>query len=197
MFNNTHKLSIASIGLISLLSINACTTIDKDKKYNINTEKKVQEQENDAESLYRMGAMYFFGIDVEQDYQKAFKLYQKAAMQNNAIAQQTLATMYFYGYGTNRDVTLAKQWTIKSCENGYPEGCYSAMFFNRLTDCKVGYVIQNAGKKNQGVQYNLDETIACFKTGPSEEVIKWREKYIEISKGYYREKTPAKTKAVN
>lgn len=72
------------------------------------------------------GDNYFYGINGEkQDYQKAFKEYQKMAKKGDDIAQYKLAQCYDLGYGTLQDVTQAKTYYQLASNAGHSEASYA------------------------------------------------------------------------
>ena len=60
--------------------------------------------------------MYFFGMEVDK---KGFDLLEKAATQGYAPAQYTLAMMYSYGIGVDKNEEKAIDWLEKSAIQGY------------------------------------------------------------------------------
>src|SRR5580658_5943804 len=60
----------------------------------------------DAEAEFALGKAYYGGNGVPQDYGKALDLYQKAANQGHAKAQNNLATMYRNGLGVKKDPAM-------------------------------------------------------------------------------------------
>lgn len=82
--------------------------------------RKIQElaEQGNAEIQSKLGAMYYFGENVEQDYKKAFYWFIKAAEQGNAFAQNNLGCMYFCGQGISKDNSLAfKYWREAATKN--------------------------------------------------------------------------------
>jgi len=61
--------------------------------------------------------MYHFGNGVEKNYEEAFKWYSMAALKGNDKAQFNLATLHFYGKGTEVDKSRAKYWINKIIKN--------------------------------------------------------------------------------
>ena len=57
------------------------------------------------------------------DYQTAFKLWLPLAEQGNANAQFYLGVNYYKGQGVKRNLSEAKEWFRKACENGYQKAC--------------------------------------------------------------------------
>ena len=58
------------------------------------------------------GDKYYIAIN--PDYEKAFKWYEKAALQDNASGQTKLGNMYFSGQGTTQDYNEAFKWYEKA-----------------------------------------------------------------------------------
>lgn len=52
------------------------------------------------------------------DFRRAFQLYEKAALQDYAMAQSNLATLYLFGRGVKRDPEKALEWSLKAAEKG-------------------------------------------------------------------------------
>ena len=63
--------------------------------------------------------MYFYGEGVSQNYPKAFKWFEKSAMQNNRGAQYNLAIMHEKGQGTLKDIEEAARWYSTAANNGH------------------------------------------------------------------------------
>ena len=63
-----------------------------------------------AEAQSNLGAMYYLGQGVPQDYVQAVKWYRLAAEQGDAAAQNNLGTMYEYGRGVPQDYVQAHKW---------------------------------------------------------------------------------------
>ena len=74
----------------------------------------------------------------EDDLQKAFSLFQKAAEQNDISAQLNLGYFYDEGIGTSINKTKALYWYTKAAENGNSSG-YSniAFLFKDQGDCST------------------------------------------------------------
>jgi TPR repeat protein len=50
----------------------------------------------------------------KQDYEKAFKIYSKSALQNNALAQYNIGILYYNGTGVEKDLQKAFEWVSKA-----------------------------------------------------------------------------------
>ena len=71
------------------------------------------------EQLRRQAVNYEHGrLGVKQDYQQAFELYCKAALQQDAESAYSLGFMYFNGRGKPRDLGLALHWFKQAATAG-------------------------------------------------------------------------------
>jgi len=75
-------------------------------------------EQGDAKAQFELATAYFKGIDIEQDYQQAFKWYQKAAEQGMPAAQHNLGHVYTQGLGVSPDNEQAVYWYRKAAEQG-------------------------------------------------------------------------------
>ena len=73
------------------------------------------EAEN-GDVLYQsiIARMYYNGLGTEQDYEKAFIYYLKAAEQNDPDAQYRVGQMFFAGEGTEQNTSKAVEWLEKA-----------------------------------------------------------------------------------
>ena len=94
-------------------------------------ETKRAADQGDADAQFNMGAMYYDGEGVQQDYQKAKQWYEKAAEKKDANAQYILGFMYEKGHGVRQDLATAKEWYGKACDNGKQDGCDAYARLNR------------------------------------------------------------------
>ncbi|PKY55961.1 kinase-like protein [Rhizophagus irregularis] len=67
--------------------------------------------------IWLHGLFYYYGIGIEENDDKAFELFLKAAENNYSIAQVYLAKCYNDGYGTEENESLAFSWFQKAAEN--------------------------------------------------------------------------------
>ena len=91
-----------------------------------------------------------------------FLEYEKAAIQGNSSAQNSLASCYQYGIGTSKDVNRAFYWYKIAAEQGNDEAQYNLglCYFNGIgtsTDLNQAFYWYKraAGKGNSEAQYNL------------------------------------------
>lgn len=63
-------------------------------------------------ALIKLGNLYYYGKegDLEEDNEKAFHLYKKAAEEGNVTAYIRLGDMYQYGYHVAKDISMAVYW---------------------------------------------------------------------------------------
>uniref|UniRef100_U9V817 Protein kinase domain-containing protein n=1 Tax=Rhizophagus irregularis (strain DAOM 181602 / DAOM 197198 / MUCL 43194) TaxID=747089 RepID=U9V817_RHIID len=67
--------------------------------------------------IWLFGLLYYYGIGIEENDDKSFELFLKAAENNYSIAQVYLAKCYNDGYGTEVNKNLAFNWYQKGAEN--------------------------------------------------------------------------------
>lgn len=72
-----------------------------------------------------MGVRYLLGRGVEQDDKKAFKYFNQAALQGDALAQNEIAYMYAAGKGTVRNNALAFTWYQKAAQQNLTSAQYN------------------------------------------------------------------------
>ncbi|RGB36249.1 hypothetical protein C1646_697668 [Rhizophagus diaphanus] len=78
--------------------------------------------QNDSNFIQLLGYFNYYGIVINADVQKAFKLYQKAAELENIVAQFELANMYMDGEGTDKDYEKAFKLSKKLADKEYSSG---------------------------------------------------------------------------
>ena len=72
----------------------------------------------DTDTQYTLGSMYHDGKGGPQDFQQAFKWYERAAEQGNSDAQYCLGMMYDEGKGIPQDYQEALKWIRRAAEQG-------------------------------------------------------------------------------
>jgi TPR repeat protein len=73
----------------------------------------------DAESLYYVGQIYYFGSGVPRDSKEASDWYRKSADKGFAPAEYRVGLLYYYGEGVEEDASEAKKWLKKAYEQEY------------------------------------------------------------------------------
>jgi TPR repeat protein len=140
--------------------------------------------QNDSNFIQLLGYFNYYGIEINADIQKAFKLYQKAAELENIIAQFELANMFMDGEGTDKDDEKAFKLSKKLADKGYSSGinllgyCYdigigtdvdkSKAFELYLNAANLGNSIaqHNIGhmyKDGEGIEKDYNKSIEFFK----------------------------------
>jgi uncharacterized protein len=77
--------------------------------------------QGNAQAQNGLGAMYYNGKGVAQDFKEAVKWYRLAAVQGYASAQVNLAAMYYEGQGVVEDFIRAYMWFSIAAANGSPD----------------------------------------------------------------------------
>lgn len=67
---------------------------------------------------YNIGYHFEFGINGEQNFEKAVEWYTKSSEQGNAWLQNRLGECYLNGKGTQKDLREAKKWFELAAEQG-------------------------------------------------------------------------------
>ena len=76
---------------------------------------------------------------IGQNYEKAFEWFLKSAQEGNKFAQYSLANLYYYSSGVEKDLSQAFLWYQKSSSQGQPYASYAvAQMYS-----KGEYVCQN------------------------------------------------------
>ena len=116
-----------------------------------------------ARCYRHIGAMYNNGRGVEQNYNKAVELYQKAADLGDSGACYNLGLMYNEGLGVNQNYNKAVELYQKACDLGNDDACYNLgnMY------CNGQGVNQNYNKAVELYQKacDLGNDDACYKLG--------------------------------
>jgi len=67
--------------------------------------------------------MYYQGLGITQNYDKAFEWFSKSAEQGNSDANMLLGSMYLKGIGVAKDYGKAFKFIYNSCKFGSKEAC--------------------------------------------------------------------------
>ena len=106
----------------------------------------------DISACAYLGKMYYEGTGVAQNYNEAFKWYQKAADNGVTGAYTWLGVMYYNGQGVAQNYEKAFLWTKKAAENGAADA-YVGL---GVMYCKGQGVAQNYGEAFQWFQKAVD-----------------------------------------
>jgi Sel1 repeat len=86
---------------------------------------RIRAEQGDAKSQFALGAMYYYGMGVREDYAEAARWYLKSAEQGDVNAQYSMASIYHYGKGLPQDDLEAARWCRKAAEQGDAEAQYA------------------------------------------------------------------------
>ncbi|PRT53693.1 Uncharacterized protein YbeQ [Wickerhamiella sorbophila] len=100
-----------------------------------------------APALYNLGAMYFTGSGVPQDFVAAATLYKKAAKMNYPQALTNLGAMYACGVGVQRNFARAISYTKKAVQFSVREALHN---------------MADAYAHGQGVDRNLAKAVEFY-----------------------------------
>lgn len=78
----------------------------------------------DANAMFAMGEMYFYGEGVAEDVNMALEWFLKAAEAGSADAMYELGDKYYWGEGVSEDTNKAIIWYTKAADAGYSEAMY-------------------------------------------------------------------------
>lgn len=76
---------------------------------------------NDLSANNILADMYFYGLECEQNYSEAARLYALSAMQNDITGINNLGKMYLYGYGVEVDYIKAATLFEEAADKGSRE----------------------------------------------------------------------------
>jgi len=105
----------------------------------------------DESAQFVLGTAYYLGLNgAEQDYEKAFYWWKKAAEQGNPDAQISMGFCYYGGKGIEQSNSKAFYWWKKAAEQGNPEAqvqlglCYSGGIGVEKSKSKAIYWLRKA-----------------------------------------------------
>jgi hypothetical protein len=105
-----------------------------------------------AEAQVILGTRYFYGATgetkLQQDFKRAVQLFERAAAQGNAEAQDDLGLCYAHGQGVEIDHEAAAQLFQRAAEQGYPLAHYN---------------LGNAFYEGKGVAQSYAEAVKCYR----------------------------------
>ncbi|MBR7019706.1 MAG: sel1 repeat family protein [Lachnospiraceae bacterium] len=82
-------------------------------------------EEGDPEMCAFLGKEFYFGMNVDQDLDRAFRYLNVAAKGGDAISQFLVGFMHWSGRGTEPDQDKALEWFLLASEQGVPEAMYN------------------------------------------------------------------------
>lgn len=110
-------------------------------------------------SCQSIGAIYYIGKDVKQDYEKAYKYFEIGAKLHYADCEESLAKMYVYGNYVKKDYFMASFWYERAFDDGkITVATYIANIYlpdnNMLNDEELAYEWYYKGST-----YNIPECL--------------------------------------
>lgn len=79
---------------------------------------------NDAEAMFILGFIYFYGELVDKDLNQTETLWQNAAGLGHAEAMYSLGSFYLHGFNGGPNSVKALEWYEKAYHKGYVEAAY-------------------------------------------------------------------------
>ena len=76
-------------------------------------------EQGDPDGIYNLGYSYYYGEGVEQDYEKAWDLFQQAAELGQPSAIFSLGECYYEGNAVEKNLEEAAVWYQKALDAGY------------------------------------------------------------------------------
>ena len=112
-----------------------------------------------AQGQCDLGIMYYNGTGVQQDYYKAFSLFQKAAAQNYTDAFYMLGLCYHYGLGTSVDLAKARGNYQKAAAQNHQRAAEQLRQLpndNNQTNANLAKITLLSSENSQSTSYNLN-----------------------------------------
>jgi TPR repeat protein len=129
-------------------------------------------ENGDANAQANLGIMYFRGLGVDKDIQRAVQLFQSAAAKGNGQAEFQLGLMFQKGVGVQQDYGEAMRWYEAAADQGDPLAGYG---IGRLFEEGYGvaqderaaavWYRRAAEKGIAPAEYNLSQMIAKGRGG--------------------------------
>lgn len=143
-------------------------------------------EKGDAQSLYKLGDIYYRGDVVEQNYPKAIEYFEQAAQLKDDDAIFRLGRIYYFGRIVNRDYSKAMKYFQECAKNGNSEAqeFIAQMYFDGTGVEQnyykaFDYFFKAAAKDNSTAQFSVGYMLA--KGLGTEKNIPLAIKYLEIS----------------
>jgi TPR repeat protein len=86
---------------------------------------KMQAENGNVPSQFKLGIMYFKGRETSQDFKEALKWFHRAAEQGLPEAQHNIGVMYYEGKGVSQNYTEALKWFKKAAKQNNPKAQYN------------------------------------------------------------------------
>ena len=125
------------------------TSLAKDSNNLDINELKQKANDEDPEAMYLLGKCYYDGDGLEQDDQKAFRLFKKASDKGYYKASDQLGEMYANGYGVQQDIEVSNLYFKKAQEQEERQNKSTAQNYytsEKQDDMDYGYVVSRKSK---------------------------------------------------
>ena len=182
------KMKWCALGFLVLVILYKCPVAAQQSDTNSVEITKAKAERGDAEAQCNLGAIYYQGQGVSQNYAEAVNWFHKAADQGNAIAQYSLGQCYSEGSGVAKDMGEAIKWWRRAAEQGYAEAqCNLGVAYERgwgVTNDATEAAMWYRKAANQGdivAQSNLGAMYTDGDGVPQDyvEAVKWFRKAAE------------------
>ena len=150
----------------------------------------------DAEAMYELGDIYYFGDGVSEDpneaakwYSKAIEAFKKDAEAGNSDSMFEVGKMYEYAEGVTQDIDMAIKWYHKAAEAGNAEAMleianiyYDGYYVEQDYTKAMEWFQKAAEHENSTAMYNLG---LMYETGKGvekdfEQAKYWYSKAVEL-----------------
>ena len=105
--------------------------------------------QGDPNAQYKLGANYYSGKGVKQDYAQAALWYRRAAEQGNVDAQYSLGNMYLMGEGISQDDEQAAYWYALAADQGHASAKHNLENLQKTQIEKTPAVVETEEKSDQ------------------------------------------------
>ena len=135
-------------------------------------DKSIEELEKigDAEAFCEIGLRYYYGKEVEKNYEKAFEYFKKSMEMGSARGKYNVMLSYYYGEGVDENVEMTYELIQELKENNFEGLTEKNVIIIKRTEAKMFYY-------GDFVNRNYKKSFEIFK----ELVDKYNDKY---SMGY-------------
>ena len=106
-----------------------------------------------SSEMLKLGDKFYFGNEVERDFEKAFEWYLKAAEKGESSAISQVCLMYYTGVGTELNYKKAFEWTEHALRN-------HADFLSRYIRAEIYFYGEGDVPKNYFKALNLYRGVA-------------------------------------
>lgn len=149
-------------------------------------------KQGDANAQNMVGAWYYTGKNVEQNYAQAYEWWKKAALQGNAEAIGNFAMCYQFGRGIEKDSTDALRLYMKSIKEGNKQLLEERSALAGKKSAFDGVLVALCYQKGNGVAKDIAKAIEFFRKAAT---INSVDAQRELALCYMNNKLPDKASA--